>query len=743
MARVYSGHYFDMIVMENLNHLNDPKVPEEWDVPLEGGVDEPMVDPEVNEEVMDDDDREDDIEWLMASVTPPRATMTVSSTYEVGGPSTAAIEGPSSPLPAPRLPVSDAEVADNITIGEIHLRVATVEEQVQVMESQTVQVVSGLKEIESRVQQVESRVDTYLSGQTALHGTELQNQQLRTRVAEIESHVGILMLYMLWMEERLTVLEKRLPGPPPGPHPIRIYVDSCVRNLESHCCIFWELGHLKDKSSPLKRSIIEENVLVKLSEGKNVFTLLRIPVQVSLLLLTAWRESHASHYDRVVPKRKYLRYCLERASLERSDERKDWRFQPSGDIRLHPAENKLSSQRLKSNGVEAEEQKDWRFQPSGDIRLHPAENKLSSQRLKSNGVEAEFDKEKVAKTVVPVEKKKTTTIKPSPVMVNRDVLARSNAGVKKKEIKTIKKAEATSKTCPAKKLIPKATLTDSRSQKASLCRAESLKATISKSAKKVEPLKDQNRMQKSKPEQTSFDKVQTQALQDSEAESEVYIESTKFDFIYSSMELKDPLTCNSSLVQIEALDGFRTEPEVRLKTMEFDFNLSSMELVDPPVCNESEPFSCNGSGEEESLITYIVNERFKPIPDEELPENSTIMPTVIESSHASSNKEVSKESLIAPPVSESRFKDNHGRQSHGKPNGVLLSWCAVPVTRSTWLDHLVKNIKEGKDKQKSRGKKDTPKDKADTIYMVQSWQRKTRQKVNQKFSRGNEISFPP
>nr|GEX07367.1 hypothetical protein [Tanacetum cinerariifolium] len=239
-----------MIVMENPNHLNDPNVPEgdqapaapdgfapqwigehdpnnnngwiEWDVPLGGEVDEPMVDPEVNEDVMDDDDWEDDVEWLMAPVTPPRATMTVSSTYEVRGPSTVEIEGSSSPLPAPGLPVpptmiedlstrlgnleykhgvlmrkmeeaSDAEVADNITIGEIQPRVATVEEHVQVMESRTVHVVSGLKEIESRV------------------------QQLRTRVAEMESHVGILMSYMLWMEERLTFLEKRLPGPPPGP----------------------------------------------------------------------------------------------------------------------------------------------------------------------------------------------------------------------------------------------------------------------------------------------------------------------------------------------------------------------------------------------------------------------------------------------------------------------------------------------------------------------------------------------
>ncbi|GJT56822.1 ribonuclease H-like domain-containing protein [Tanacetum coccineum] len=170
---------------------------------------------------------------------------------------------------------------------------------------------------------------------------------------------------------------------------------------------------------------------------------------------------------------------------------------------------------------------------------------------------------------------------------------------------------------------------------------------------KVVPLKDQNRMQKSEPKQTSSDKIQTQALQDGEAESEVYIESIKFDFLYSSMELKDPPACDSSLVQIEALDGFETEPEVTLETMEFDFILPSMELINPPVCNESEPFSCNDIGEEESLITYTVNERSELIPDEELPENSTIMPTVIESSHASSDKEVSKVLLIALPVSQS------------------------------------------------------------------------------------------
>nr|GFA19853.1 putative reverse transcriptase domain-containing protein [Tanacetum cinerariifolium] len=179
--------------------------------------------------------------------------------------------------------VSDAEVADSIAIGEIYPRVATVGKQVK------------------------SRVDTYSSGQmavpgqdeiiglsqqvhtlhTALHGTELQNQQLRTIVAEMETHVGILMSYMLWMEEHLTVLEKRLLGPPPGPQvefridlildaepvtcaPYRL-APSEMNELSEQLREFSKKGHLKDKSSPLKCSVIEINILVKFSEGKKYF----------------------------------------------------------------------------------------------------------------------------------------------------------------------------------------------------------------------------------------------------------------------------------------------------------------------------------------------------------------------------------------------------------------------------------------------------------------------------------------
>nr|GEW40129.1 hypothetical protein [Tanacetum cinerariifolium] len=143
----------------------------------------------------------------MAPVTPPRATMVVLSTYEVGGPSTAAIEGPSFGLPVPptviedlstRLgnlkyrhgvlmrkmeEVSDAEVADSIAIGEIYPRVATMREQVRVMESQARQVVSRLKEIETKVQQVESRVNTHPSGQMVVQGQDVivrSSQQVHT-----------------------------------------------------------------------------------------------------------------------------------------------------------------------------------------------------------------------------------------------------------------------------------------------------------------------------------------------------------------------------------------------------------------------------------------------------------------------------------------------------------------------------------------------------------------------------------
>ncbi|GJV31431.1 hypothetical protein Tco_1391831 [Tanacetum coccineum] len=41
-------------------------------------------------------------------------------------------------------------------------------------------------------------------------------------------------------------------------------------------------------------------------------------MQVTLLLMTPWRESHANRCDRVFSKGRYKRYCSERVCLERS-----------------------------------------------------------------------------------------------------------------------------------------------------------------------------------------------------------------------------------------------------------------------------------------------------------------------------------------------------------------------------------------------------------------------------------------
>ncbi|GKG23788.1 hypothetical protein Tco_0391824, partial [Tanacetum coccineum] len=76
---------------------------------------------------------------------------------------------------------------------------------------------------------------------------------------------------------------------------------------------------MSGKSLPLKCLVIEMNVWVKLSEEEKYFYPATDFMQVTLLPLTAWRESHASRYDRVVPKRKYLWYCSEWVRLERSE----------------------------------------------------------------------------------------------------------------------------------------------------------------------------------------------------------------------------------------------------------------------------------------------------------------------------------------------------------------------------------------------------------------------------------------
>ncbi|GKC86975.1 hypothetical protein Tco_1147624 [Tanacetum coccineum] len=86
--------------------------------------------------------------------------------------------------------VSDAEVADVITIEDIGLRLSAVEGHVQVMVSQMVQVVDRLE-------------------QAVVQQRNVQIQQLQTIVFEMNSHESTLMQCILGMDRRLADLERR------------------------------------------------------------------------------------------------------------------------------------------------------------------------------------------------------------------------------------------------------------------------------------------------------------------------------------------------------------------------------------------------------------------------------------------------------------------------------------------------------------------------------------------------------
>lgn len=90
----------------------------------------------------------------------------------------------------------------------------------------------------------------------------------------------------------------------------------------------------------------------------------------------------------------------------------------------------------------------------------------------------------------------------------------------------------------------------------------------------------------------------------------------------------------------------------------------------------------------------------------------------------------------------SGYCDYHGQKGHTTNECVQLKQLIEKLVKEGRMDHLVKSIKEGKDRQKIGAKKEPQKDKADIIYMIQSWQRKTKQKVSQTFSSKKEISFP-
>ncbi|GJY73957.1 hypothetical protein Tco_0478388 [Tanacetum coccineum] len=187
----------------------------EADVPLLGELgavaDEPMVgslvdeiaEPIVEAEEFDEEEVwEVNKEWLMALVTPPlMPVVPLPSVYEVGGPSTAAAEGQSFPLPAPGLPVPLSMIEDlstrlgNLEYGHGQL----VKKMIQVMASKMVYAADKWEQVQAL--------------QAAVQQRDSQIQQLQTMIFEMSSRESTLMQCILGTDRRLTDLERGPPGP--------------------------------------------------------------------------------------------------------------------------------------------------------------------------------------------------------------------------------------------------------------------------------------------------------------------------------------------------------------------------------------------------------------------------------------------------------------------------------------------------------------------------------------------------
>ncbi|GJS76801.1 reverse transcriptase domain-containing protein [Tanacetum coccineum] len=93
--------------------------------------------------------------------------------------------------------------------------------------------------------------------------------------------------------------------------------------------------------------------------------------------------------------------------------------------------------------------------------------------------------------------------------------------------------------------------------------------------------------------------------------------------------------------------------------------------------------------------------------------------------------------------SSNKFCDFHNVKGHSTDECMQLKKQIGELVRAGNLLHMIKEIKQGRDQMKN-GKKEAPtKDKSLAIYMIQPWQRTTRQKLIQSFARVTEITFPP
>nr|GFC23085.1 hypothetical protein [Tanacetum cinerariifolium] len=132
-------------------------------------------------------------------LTPPRATVTVRSTYEVGRPSTA------TPVGHPLTTMASGVATQPQMIDDLCVRMSNLEYRhgelvkMEIMSDAEAADSIAIREIHPRVTTLKGQVQTL---QTSLHRAWLQNHQLQTRLSEMEIHEGTLISFMCWMEDR-------------------------------------------------------------------------------------------------------------------------------------------------------------------------------------------------------------------------------------------------------------------------------------------------------------------------------------------------------------------------------------------------------------------------------------------------------------------------------------------------------------------------------------------------------------